>query len=242
MNAQSVVGPRAAAAPAASIRRGSPGAAAGSLLGASWLVVRRVPLFAPCAAVLVLVVVTWPWLDSGHATEVLHGASVLLACACAGATDDPAGEIAAASPYPARVRTAARLVAALGVIVPVYAAAAVVAHVRFAPTPSTALTLEAVGYAVAAVAIGSALRAWRDLLTPSYAASVGLLGVALATFMLPRGWTMVDPQTWGPPWTAAELRWTALVLFGVGVLSAALRDRGAPQSWTTRTGYRRAAT
>jgi hypothetical protein len=200
-------------------------AAAGPLLAASWLAVRRAPLVAPSLAAVVLVVATWPWQDSGHSVGVLNGLAVLLACAWAGTTDDPAGEVAAASPYPMRVRATARLAVGLAVVVPVYLLGVVVAHARFAPTPLTALLVEAVGYAVAAVAIGSALRAWRDQHTPSYAASIGVLGLALATFVLPRGWEMVGPQTWGPPWTAALLRWAALVLLGAGILCAALRDR-----------------
>jgi hypothetical protein len=201
--------------------------AAGPLLSASWLAVRRAPLIAPSLAAIVLVAATWPWQDSGRATDVLNGLAVLLACAWAGTTDDPAGEIAAASPYPLRVRATARLAVGLAGVIPIYVVGAVVAQARFAPTPLTALLVEAVGYGVAAVAIGSALRAWRDQHAPSYMASIGLLGVALATFVLPRGWQMVGPQPWGPPWTAALLRWTALVLLGAGILCAALRDRAA---------------
>jgi hypothetical protein len=201
--------------------------AAGPLLAASWLAVRRAPLLAPALAAVVLVAVSWPWQDSGRAIDVLNGLAVLLACAWAGTTDDPAGEVAAAAPYPLGVRATARLVVGLAVVVPIYVVGAVVAQARFAPTPLTAQLAEAVGYGVAAVAIGSALRAWRDQHAPSYAASVALLGVALATFMLPRGWDMVGPQTWGPPWTAALLRWTALVLLGIGIIIAALRDPAA---------------
>jgi hypothetical protein len=198
--------------------------AATALLTASWLAVRRVPLLAPTGAAVLLVVLTWPWQDTGTAIPAMNGLAILLACAVAGTIDDPASEIAAASRYPRRTRVAARLAVGLAIVVPVYLAGALVAQLRFAPTPQTLMLLEAVGYAVAAVAIGAGLLAWRAQFMPSYAASVGLLGVALATYLLPREWAMVDAQTWGPPWTAAVLRWTALIIFALGILGAALRD------------------
>jgi hypothetical protein len=74
------------------------------------------------------------------------------------------------------------------------------------------------------VAIGAGLRAWTGQHSPSYLAVIGLLATALSTGMLPRGWTMVQEQIWGPPWQAAQLRWAALLLVAVGVLVLALRD------------------
>jgi hypothetical protein len=199
-----------------------------ALLRASWLAVRRAPLLAPCLAAVVLVIFTWPWQDEGRAVEMMHGLAVLLACAWAGTTDDPTGEVAAATPYPARIRVAARLLVGLTLVLPLYLAGAIIADVRFEPAPIAALVVEAVGYAMAAVAIGSALRARFDVLAPAYAASIGLLGFAFATYPLADWWTMVEPQTWGPPWTAALIRWAAVTLLAVGVLCDALRDRGAP--------------
>jgi hypothetical protein len=214
--------------------------AATALLTASWLAVRRVPLLAPTSAAVLLVVLTWPWQDTGTAIPVMNGLAILLACAWAGTIDDPVSEIAAASRYPRHIRVAARLTVGLAIVVPVYLAGALVAQLRFAPTPQPLMLLEAVGYALAAVAIGAGLLAWRAQFMPSYAASVGLLGLALTTYLLPREWAMVNAQTWGPPLTAAALRWTALILFALGILGAALRDpaqagrRRAPSNNPTR--------
>ena len=200
------------------------GSEASALLTASWLAVRRAPLLAPSVAAVLLVALTIAWQDSSHAVSVVHGVGVLLAAAMASTTDDPSGEVVAASPYPLHVRSAARVVAGLAVAFPVYVAAAIVAQVRFAATPVLTLTAEATGYAMAALAIGFALRAWTGRLAPSYAAAVGLLGLAVLSFVLPRGWTMVDAQTWGPPLTAALLRWAALALAAAGIVVLALRD------------------
>lgn len=92
----------------------------GSLLGASWLAVRRAPLIAPSAAAVVLIVISWPSQDNGRAIDAMHGPAVLLACAWAGTTEDPDGEVIAASPYPMRVRVAARLAVGLAVVLPIY--------------------------------------------------------------------------------------------------------------------------
>lgn len=195
-----------------------------SLLGASWLAVRRPPLLAPVLAAVLLVTGSLPWQGEGRAVDVLHGLGVLAAVAWAACTDDPAGEVAAATPYPRWLRSAARLVVGLALVLPVYLLGFAVARASYRPLPGTALVAEAAAYALAAVAIGLALRAWAGQHRPSYQASIGLLGIALATYALPRGWTMVDPQTWGPPWEAALWRWSALALVATGVAVAALAD------------------
>jgi hypothetical protein len=196
----------------------------GSLLAASWLAVRRTPLLVPCGAAVLLVAGTVPWQDSGHAVAVLHGVVVLAACGWVATLDDPAGEVVAASPYPRRRRTLLRMLAGLAVVLPVLALGASVAELRFAPTPLLPAGFEAVGYALGGAALGAALRAWRGQLTPAYPALIGLLALVLGTYWLPTGWTMVDPQPWGPPLVAALLRWSALALLALGVLTLALRD------------------
>jgi hypothetical protein len=197
--------------------------ATGALVGASWLAVRRTPLIVPALAALGLVAVTYPWQESGHAVGVMHGVILLAGAAWAATTDDPSGEVLAGSPFPLRRRACARLVAGLLVVLPVYVVGAIVAESRFSDTPLLPLAVEGAGYLVAAVAIGSAFRAAGHLM-PSYLAMVGLVGLAVTTYVLPRGWTMVDPQPWGPPLTAACARWAGLGLLAVAVLVLALRD------------------
>jgi hypothetical protein len=195
-----------------------------SLLAASWFAVRRPGLFLPAAAALVLVIATVPVLDDGHAVQVLRGVGILLACAWCAATDDPAGEVAAASPYPRHIRSLARMAAAASVVLAVWGLAAVLAEARAEPTPTWGLGLEAAALSVAGLAIGAGLRAWTGHLSPSYLTVIGVVTLAVLTNALPREWAMVQPQTWGPPWEAAQLRWAGLVLVGTGMLTLALRD------------------
>jgi hypothetical protein len=195
-----------------------------SLLAASWLAVRRAPLLVPVLAALALVAATVPVQDDGHAIQVLRGVGVLLAAGWLATMDDPAGEVAAGSPYPRAMRSLARMLAGLAVVVPVWLLAAATAQWRLAATPVLGLAVEAAALCAAGVAIGAGLRAWTGQHSPSYLAVIGLLATALSTGMLPRGWTMVQEQIWGPPWQAAQLRWAALLLVAVGVLVLALRD------------------
>jgi len=196
-----------------------------AVLGAAWLAVRRAPLLVPAAAALVLTLVTIPWQDE-QGVRVVHGVAVLLACALASATDDPSGEAVAAAPVPRSVRTLSRVLAALAVCVPVAVLALVVASTRAFFFPTGAMVLETICFAVVAVAFGATLRAWRGLLRPAYPTVIGVVLVVLATYALPRGWTMIDPQPWGPPYQAALIRWTGLLLAAAGVLALALRDPG----------------
>jgi hypothetical protein len=177
----------------------------------------------PATAALVLTLATLPWQDY-YGSRVLHGVAVLLACALVAATDDPAGEVVAAAPAPRHVRTLTRVLAALAVVVPVGIVAVVVARLRSPFVPLEVTVLELVGYAALGVALGTALRAWAGLLRPSYAAVVGVLLLALATYALPRGWVVVDPQPWGRPYDAALIRWAGLIVLALGVVGLALRD------------------
>jgi hypothetical protein len=195
-----------------------------SVLGASWFAVRRAPLLVPAAAALLLVAATAPVQDDGHAILVLRGVGVLLACGWVATMDDPCGEVLGASPYPRPVRSLARAAAGLGVVLPVWLLAATVAQLRLPLTPVLALGVEALALCVAGVAIGAGLRAWTGHLSPSYLAVIGLVGLAIVTDALPRGWTMLQDQIWGPPWQAAQIRWGALLLVAAGMFWLALRD------------------
>jgi hypothetical protein len=122
------------------------------------------------------------------------------------------------------VRTLGRLLAGLTVVMPVWLLAAIGVWLRLPQAPVLGLGLEAAALCCAAVAIGAALRAWAGRLAPSYLAVIGVLGVALLTGPLPRGWEMVQNQTLGPPWESAQFRWLALLLLSAAALTLALRD------------------
>jgi hypothetical protein len=201
-------------------------AAAGprALLATSWWLVRRRPLLVPLAAAGVLVLGAMPVLDDGYALQVLRGVSVLLACALAATTDDPSGEVAAASPYPRSVRTAARVLAGAAVVLPTWLAAAAVVKSQAPQIPVLGLGVEALTLGAVAVAIGNGLRAWRGQHAPSLLAALGLVGFAFGTAVAPRWYALQQGQTWGPPWEAAQFRWWGLALITFGIALHALRD------------------
>jgi hypothetical protein len=203
--------------------RGTRPAELRAVLGAAWLAVGRPPLLVPAAVALALALTTWPWADE-YGTRVVHGVAVLLACGLASATDDPAGEVVAAAPVPRHLRTLSRVATALTVLVPIAVVTLVLVGQRSFFFPTASMVLELVGYAALGGALGTALRAWGGLLRPAYPAVVGMVLLALVTYVLPRGWVMVEPQPWGRPYDAALLRWAGLIVLCLGVVGLALRD------------------
>ena len=197
-----------------------------SLLEASWLALRRPPVLAPLGLALLVVAATLPWQDT-HGTQVMHGVAVLAACALAGATDDPAADVAAASPYPRSVRTVARLAVAAALTVPVVLAAVLVADHRDPWIPLSLLGMELVAFALLGATLGAALRAF-GVAMPAYPAVVGVVLLAVLVRQLPRTWVLVDAQPWGPPWEATMLRWAAVTLLALAVLALVLRDPWEP--------------
>ena len=195
----------------------------GAVVTASWRAVRPLRLagLAGCAALLVAA--TAPWQDNGYAVPVMHGVALLVACVVALTTDDPAAEVVAATPYTRLTRTLVRLGLGLAVALPTYALAALVAEARFEPSPLTSLAVELCAYLLLAAALGAGLRA-RGVHAPAYPTVLTLLALTFALGQLPTQYLMIDPQTWGPPWEAALLRWGAVALLAAGVLAAALRD------------------
>lgn len=195
-----------------------------AVLSASWFAVRRAGLLVPAAAAVFLVAGTAHVQDDGHAIQVLRGVGVLLACAWVATMDDPSGEVVAASPYPRHERSLMRATAGAFVVLPVWVLAATVAELSFDPTPVWGLSLEALAMGVGGLAIGAGLRAWTVHYSASYLAVIGVVVLAIGTNAMPRGWAMVQGQSWGPPWEAAQIRWAALLLLVVGVFAAAVRD------------------
>jgi hypothetical protein len=208
-----------------------------SLPAASWRVVRRSGLLVPVAAACAVIAATAHLFDDGYAAQVLRGVGVLLACAWVCSLDDPMGEVAAGSAYPRSVRSAARAAVALAVLGPLWVGTALVGAWRTEELPLLPLALEAAVLGLAGIAGAAGLRAWGDRHQPSYLVVPALVALAVGINSLPRAWAMVPFQTWGPPWEAAQVRWTALALLCVGVLVAALRDpmvRPPARSWRLR--------
>lgn len=195
-----------------------------TVLASSWWLVRRPGLLVPAGAALALVLATVPVLEDGWALQVLRGVGVLLACAWVSATDDPAAEVVAASPYPRHVRTLSRVGAAFPPLLAVWSVAAVVVEVLVPQVPVLGLGVEALALGLLGLAIGTALRAWHGLHRPAQAAALGLVLLAFVTNAAPRWYALQQSQTWGPPWEAAQIRWWALALVAAGMLALALHD------------------
>lgn len=194
-----------------------------ALLAASRLPVLRGPFLGLVAAASVLVLTTAPLLDDGYGTPVLQGLALLLAAALTTTTDDPAGELLAAAPRTGRTRYLARLCVGLAVTVPLWAGAALLARWRLEQTPVAGLALQAAALAALGVAVGAVLRR-RGHTHPSWLAMTGLLGAQLLLYSLGPAYAMFGGQHWGPPWEASLLRWAALLVLAVAVVSLALRD------------------
>lgn len=194
------------------------------LLRAAVLPLRHSMLPAVLVAAVLLPVATFDWLDSERALVVLRWLGVLLTVGWLSAVDDPAGEVVAASPYPRALRTFARVLLAGVLVVPAWAWAALLVHLRQPFFPILSVSLEALALAVAGIAVATGLRAWRDVHLPAQLASLGVLAFFALAAGLPRRYALQVDQTWGPPWTATHLRWIAVLLLGLAVVAVALRD------------------
>jgi len=211
-----------------------------ALWGASWQAVAHPPLVVPLLAAVVVIAATAPLLDDGYAGQARLGAATLLACCLAATADDPAAEVAAASPYPRRVRAAGRLVVGCVLVVPVVAAMALVAEVQLRSTSLTGLLLQTVAVLAIGPAVGFAVSAWGTVDLPTYVASVGVLAASMSMWVLPTTWSVIETQPWGPPWDAVLIRWAALALLCVAVVAAAWRDpSGVTPTGSTADGVSR---
>lgn len=198
-----------------------------SLLVASWRAVARPPLLIPVGAALLVSLASLPWLGEGSATTVRTSVATLLACGLAASADDPAGEVAAASPYSRPLRCAARLLVGLALALPVAALSLALVEQQVSSTRSLEVSLQMLSLLMIGPAVGFALWAWGDLTQAPYAAAVGVLCVAFAWWAVPGQWGVVMAQPWGPPWEAILIRWSALVLLGLAIVAGAWGEPAA---------------
>lgn len=195
-----------------------------SLLAASWRVVARPPLLIPVGFALLLVLGTWPWLEEGNAHRVRVVVAIVLACGLAATADDPATEVAATSPYPRALRSATRLLVGLALVLPVAALSLVLVEREVSATPSLDVSVQVLALLVIGPAIGYAVWAWGDSIQATYVATAGVLCCSFALWVLPDTWSVIQAQPWGPPWEAALIRWSALLLLGTAIVASAWRD------------------
>ena len=186
------------------------------------LPVLRAPVVAGPLAAAVLVVAAATRALEGPGLAVLRGAAVLLAVAVAGAADEPLARLLDASPTPWRTRLVARALPVALAVAVVWSAALAWAAVHGDP-PAAALTLELLALCALAAALATAVRRRWGTAEPAVLVGPVLGGLFLAAGRLPRP-GLLEQQVWGPPWEAAHLRWSGLLLAALVVLALATAD------------------
>jgi len=193
-----------------------------SLVTASWRAVAQPTLLVPIGLAALMTAATLVFLGPEHAERMRIGVAAVLACALAATAEDPADEIAAASPYPRWMRCATRLSIGAALALPI----AVVAVTLFDPGNSRTgdAAVQMLAMLLAGPAIGFGMWKWGNLAQPAYAALVGVACWSLASWSIPAAWSIVGIQPWGPPQEAALIRWSALILLSLAVALATWRD------------------
>jgi hypothetical protein len=197
--------------------------AAGELFAASARAVYDQAVGLPVIAALVLIGATWRILDA-YGAQVLIGVAVVLGFALVSAIDDPERSILAATAYSPTRRSLFRVAAAVAIITPLWLAAAAAVAWRADGVPIRTLALQTATLWAVGVAVAVTVSYASASVSPSYIATPALLALTLAADALPRGWQMFNAQTWGPPWAAAQLRWTAVLALAFAVIALLLRD------------------
>jgi hypothetical protein len=196
----------------------------GSLLAASWPVVAQPPVLVPVGVAALLTLTTAPYLDSGHADQVRIGVATVLACALAATAEDPASEVTAAAPRPRWVPCVTRLLLGLALVLPVAILSLALTQHQGPGTPVHGAGVQMLAVLMLGPALGFGVWAWGNAAQPTYAAMVGVVCIALVLWLLPATWSVLQYQPWGPPWEAALIRWSALVLLGCALALSAWRD------------------
>ncbi|GAA3525427.1 hypothetical protein GCM10022234_23090 [Aeromicrobium panaciterrae] len=195
-----------------------------TLLTGSWYALARPPLLVPAALAAVLPVMAYRALNDGYATQVVLGVAVILACALAATADDPAHEVAAASPHPRATRCAARLLVGLALALPIAVFALVIADHQAVEIRLAGTALQMAAFVAVGPAVGFGVWAWSDVNQATHVATVAVLSVCLGLWAIPHTLAVVSIQPWGPPWEAVLIRWGALVLLALATIAAAWRD------------------
>lgn len=195
-----------------------------SLLTASWRVVAQPPVLVPLGVALLLTLATVPYLDAGYADQVRMGVATLLACALAATAEDPAADVTAASPRARWARCGARLGLGFALAAPVALVTWLLTDQADTAATTPALAVQTLALLAIGPAVGFSVWAWSDAARPTYAAMVGVLCLSLALWLLPATWSVTLVQPWGPPWEAAVIRWSALILLAGAVVATAWRD------------------
>ena len=188
--------------------------------------VRWQPTVAAAAIATVVLAVRRDHLDhSAQAILVLRVVALLLAVGLAFALDDRSRRTVQSVPSPAWWRASGQVSVALVPALAVWFAALGWVSTRAFDLPVLGLSLEAAALAAVGLALAAGLVRWREVLDPGAVAGPALLVSGLMITQLPERVAMVVGP--GPTWTAAHVRWAALLAAAVAVLLLAVRDPAA---------------
>lgn len=196
----------------------------GSLMKASWQAVAQPPMLVALGVATLLSLTTVPYLNGGNGHQVRVGVAILLACALAATAEDPAPEVAAASPHPRWVRGGTRLLLGLALALPVAILSLALIEHRIAETPTRVAVVQMLGLLMAGPAVGFGASTWGRVAQPTYAAMVGVVCFSFALWLLPLAWSVTKVQHWTSPPDSFVIRCSALALVGCAVVVAAWRD------------------
>lgn len=196
----------------------------GALVTTSWRTVAQPPLLVTTLVALLLAVATVPYLHSGNAHQVRVGVAILLACALAAIAEEPASEIAAATPYPRWVRCGTRLTFGLALILPVAILTLALTESRVGAMPLGTAAMQMVALIATGPAVGFGIWAWGHAPQPTYAAMVGVICFSFALWLLPLAWSVTKVQPGVVDLDSFLLRCLALALLGCTTVLVAWRD------------------
>jgi fluoroquinolone transport system permease protein len=169
---------------------------------------------------------------------LLRVVAVLLAATVVAVVDDGAAPLLAAVPVPLAWRRGLRL----GLAVAAVAVPWAIALLWVRPGHSATLTLECAALTAFALAVASTVARWWDAGDAALAAGPIVLGAAIGAILLPPGLALFAAP--GAGWSAAHLRWAAVLGVSAALLGLSLRDparRGSSSVASRRRVRRRAA-
>jgi hypothetical protein len=170
--------------------------------------------------------------NPAQSITVLRVVALLLAVGVAFALDDRSRRTVQSVPSPAWWRAAGQASVAMVPAVAAWVAAVGWISTRTGDLPVLTLSLEAAALVAVGLAMAAGLVRWRDLVDPGTVAGPVLLVSGPMIAQLPDGVAlMVGP---GPGWTAAHLRWSALLAAAVTVVLLAVRDPAARSPFRRR--------
>jgi len=194
----------------------------------------RLAPFAPAAVVVAYLVVRHP--DPHDTVADLRVLALLLALGSGYVLDDGAATTLQASPYGLARRLGLRIGGAVALVAPLWTA---MLGLLLPAIPKADRWAAGLGLSVelaAGLAVVWAIAAWGrrgGIEQPGLITTPALLALLLVAVSISRAPMVVDL---GPQWTAAHLRWSAVVLGAVGALIAGGRDPAARWRPGRRTG------